>query len=67
MWRNRTKPRLYILIQDHTVVSEFVKFGYVILEYRELLYEFYEKHFPGLSGTGAPNVNFRKVSFRKTI
>ena len=37
MWRNRTKSRLYILIQNHTVVSAFVKFGNVTLEDKELL------------------------------
>ena len=45
MWRNRTKSRLYILIQDHTVVSAFVKFGYVKLEYKELLLRILRKTF----------------------
>jgi len=45
MWRNRTKSRLYILIQDHTVVSVFVKFGYIKLEYKELLLRLLRKTF----------------------
>ena len=36
---------LYILIQDHTVVSAFVKFGNVKLEYKKLLLRILRKTF----------------------